>query len=412
MNAGRWRRLAWIGGLGVVAAHMLGGCRQPSSDVPPPDAVAPTRRHVAKSGSLRSLPPHAIGRDAVGPYRLDESLSSVLADLPGGPRLGVLSLPGVADARIARVEEGAILVGGQERSTFIGVVGRDIARTEEGIGVGASLDRVADATDGGSAAAREMAHSSDVARDARLRLIAGLPRWRLLTGREPGSPVIAMVLYEQTPSVAHPSCNWHNQAAAKAAAELPKDAVLSCLTDPGDAVTLAGDNVVQWVFDGGKWRRGAIVTVKDAVLVSPLRTAPHHDDLLVITKVTEPKATQYVAMLWRLDQGRFVRMIGEPIYRIDATNAAAIGASIAELDLLLEATMGEGRVAFGGVLLVRSTAAVRDVAPLLPAYLPLRRRGTDGRPSAPVPPSSDAPSDAAGGSLAGDQAAPSQTPSP
>src|SRR5438105_2081346 len=120
----------------LAAAIVAGGCR--GSEAPPPApraAPAPRRVLGPAPGGVRPLPPHAIRGDGVGPYRLGRSLGEILGDLPSGPSIATLDIPGVVSCSVVRAEEGAVLIAGESQgeASFLAVVRPDIARTESGI---------------------------------------------------------------------------------------------------------------------------------------------------------------------------------------------------------------------------------------------------------------------------------------
>ncbi|MBK9069820.1 MAG: hypothetical protein IPL79_02245 [Myxococcales bacterium] len=387
-------RIVAVAGLLALAS---GGCRDVEV-LPLPDAAPPPpRRHVDKQGSVRSLPPHAVSEGAVGPYRIGEPMAAILADMPGGPRLNVLKLPRVVDTRVARIEENNLLVGGQEHSEFIGIVGRDIARTEAGLGVATTVAKIM--------AAAEGHHDASVVRDRRMFVLPALPSLRFIAGgTQPTDVVTAMLLHPPAaaPSPARPAHAPGCQAATLPLAAIeplpgPRSGVVAaCFGDVGDALLIGDDAVARYVVDNGKWRRDASLMIKGVVVAGPLRTAARHDDLIVVVRERDAYAVKYVASLWRLDGNRFTRVAGDIIYRIEAINAEAVGASLDELELVIDATFAGGQLEFGGVLLMRGARGLRDVVPLLPAVMPLRRRPPiDAKPPEVAP--AGVPADAAAG---------------
>lgn len=372
------------------------GCRDVEVAPLPDAAPPPPRRHVGKQGSVRSLPPHAVTAQAIGPYRIGEPMAAILADMPGGPRLNVLKLPRVVDTRVARIEENNLLVGGQEHSEFIAIVGRDIARTEAGFGVATTVAKIMEAV--------EVPPDASVVRDRRMLVLPALPGLRLIAGGSRSSDVVTAMLLHAPAAATAPAPNpagCHAATLPLAAIEpgpAPSTAIVaSCFADAGDALLIAADVVTRHVVENGKWRRDASLTVKGLVVAGPLRTAARHDDLLVIARERDAYALKYHASLWRLEGNRFTRLAGDAIYRIEAINAEAVGASLDELDLVIEATFAGGQLEFGGVLLIRTARGLRDVVPLLPAVVPLRRRApAEARPAtvttspAASPPSAEA----------------------
>lgn len=130
-------------GLAVAAVAGAACSRRDTSASTRFDAGPPPRRVIgAPPRQVRALPPYAISVDGVGPYRLGVPLTQVLSALPSGPRMTLLQIPGMLDYSVVRDE--GLLVGGERQgaASFIAVVAPEIARTEAGLGVGASQDAV------------------------------------------------------------------------------------------------------------------------------------------------------------------------------------------------------------------------------------------------------------------------------
>jgi hypothetical protein len=86
----------------------------------------------------------------------------------------------------------------------------------------------------------------------------------------------------------------------------------------------------------------------------------------------------------RWETGRLQRLIAEDLYRVYAQNASWVGASLDEIDLLIElAVIGESLRA-GGFYVHRNRDGLDTVAPLLSASVPIRRK----RPALPAVPQS------------------------
>ena len=147
----------------------------------------PPRRVIAPpTGTVRSLPPHAIRADGVGPYRLGTSLAELLDQLPSGPRVAQFNVPGVVHRDLLRAEDDAILIGGepQGKASFVAVVRDEIARTESNLHVGSTRDEVVRAL--GPAV-----DDPDLARDPRIVVPASMRNLHVVIE---GDRVVALVV--------------------------------------------------------------------------------------------------------------------------------------------------------------------------------------------------------------------------
>jgi hypothetical protein len=147
MNArrlGSGAATCWTHLLVVAVVAFAFGCQDATTNNQPVIAPARPRRTPPPTGVVRALPPHAIRSDGVGPYQLGQSVAVQLAELPSGPRLTLLDIPGVVHSNVMRAESGSILVGGGPTglTEFVAVVAAEVARTESGLAVGAALPLV------------------------------------------------------------------------------------------------------------------------------------------------------------------------------------------------------------------------------------------------------------------------------
>ena len=378
----------------LVLAAALAACSGDSGGAPPSHDAGRTRRVIEPpSGKVRPLPPHAIDPGGIGPYRLAVTQSEVLAALSGIPRIATLSIEDVVDVSVVRAEDDAILVGGRpgEPISFIAALARGIARTESGLGVGATREELA-------ALGPELVEPR-AARDPRVVVPAAMPGTRFLLEND---AVVAILLRGgEAPApagdggvpevAAPPGC-----AAAMPASETDVVAaagldgvvrmVSACLTSSGkEAIVTAGDLLVVVDTDGSKVRRLAREELRGLVWAGTLRGDGDRDDLVAITERRTGDEMVLSLHVFRLDGGKLSRLVaGEDVYRITETKAQWIGARVEDLRLLLTVDVRPDGYEVKGVLLHLAgiDRAARDVAPLLPVRV-RKRRATD--PPAPAP---------------------------
>src|SRR5262245_28404390 len=112
-------------GLAITAATLaLAGCSDRHGTAPVTDDAPRARRVIERPPSkFYDLPPHQIVAEGAGPYKLGQPLAAVLYNLPTGPGVEVLDIPGVLQLREIRVEDGHMLIGGDPVLTsFVSVL--------------------------------------------------------------------------------------------------------------------------------------------------------------------------------------------------------------------------------------------------------------------------------------------------
>ena len=213
-----------LSSLALVLA--LAACSDRSSGRQPVREEAQRRVIEPPSGTVRPMPPHAIRSEGVGPYKIGERISSLLAQLASGPRIARLEIPGLLHHSLIRAEEDSVLIGGESTTsltsstaTFVAVVGgAEVARTEKGdIHVGSSRAEL-------ETALGPFAEDVDRAHDPRLVVPGGMRNARFLVERD---RVSAIVITAETPRVDVPT-----------GAECPRPAsteraIGACLLGPG-----------------------------------------------------------------------------------------------------------------------------------------------------------------------------------
>lgn len=361
--------------LGLVASCGSGGT------APPPDAMRQRRVIDRPAGLVHALPPFAIRDDSVGPYRLGEPLSTVLAGLPSGPRgVAVLDLPGMVRLSVIRAEDDKLLIGGEPMATatFIAVLAPDVARTGAGLAVGSTE--------------RELRHSLGDPLSPAPRVVDP----RLLSfARSPGATyfvqddkVFAVLLEPaRAPSAAGsgsdapaptagagcaPLAPLGNDGRARVQVPAAARVFSACFGPEPEHVALVGDQVVL-VHAGGERRSGAI-DVPGLRMAGVLPTEGK-DELVVVRHELDKDRRRWLVAMWRQDAGRLFKVAEDLVYEISASNADWIGARLLELDLALTVEASADTLKVGGYLIDRQPQRVRNIVPLTPVTIARRRRG-------------------------------------
>jgi hypothetical protein len=341
----------------VVALPWLAGCREHEHAAPVLDRERPKRVIEPTAGKVRPLPPHAIRADGIGPYKLGVSLEELAHQLPSGPRIATLDIPGVVRSSI--LEDSSILIGGDRgRASFVAVVAGDIARTENGVHVGSSreeLERVLGAP----------IHDLDRARDPRLVQPSGLPQARVIIDDDTVAAIVVLADTSASDKTASDGCVRPERS--------ERDRFGTCLTAATEVVSTDGDAVVVRAADGD--RVIDRVRVPGLEFVAPLRPPGEpRDELVAISRIDEPAARSWSLLTYHLEGGKLVRT-GEPapLYQLSASAARWIGAELKDLDLYLELSAGADAITVTGLLgYTRIGERLRDFVVISPATVARR----------------------------------------
>jgi hypothetical protein len=361
------RNAAWIALVAVL------GCSRGHRDSHRETSKEPPReraRRIVEPSTERvgPLPPYAIRADGVGPYKLGEKLSDLLAQLAHGPRIALFEIPGLVHRDVIRAEDDAILVGGEQASTasFVAVVGADVAvvgpevtRSDARIHVGSTRDELI-------AALGPSVEDPERVRDPRLVVPGALPNLRAVI--EAGK-VVAFVVATGAAPLRHSSECDRPQATDRA--------VGACLTHGGELVQVEGEEIAVRSADGDR-AIAPPIKLPGLVFAAPLRSGDK-DELVVITRNDEPTARSWWLAAYRLDGSRLVRSI-EPtqLYQLSRTNVRWIGApDVRDVDLYLELTSRPDTIEVGGLLTTlvpsRGAPTIRDVVVISTTSAPRRR---------------------------------------
>jgi hypothetical protein len=347
----------------TLALLLAAGC---SGDDPKPQVRTtepqPPRRVIAPPAgtTVRSLPPHAIRADGVGPYRLGEKVSAVMAQLPSGPHIARFEIPGVVRTSLIRAEEDTVLIGGETTSTamFVAVVGAEVARTESNIHVGSSVGELARA--GGP-----LFEDPDRARDPRLVVPAAMRNARVVLD---GERISAIVVALDGPPV---KLGPQPEAICSRPAKSGKRQLGACLSNAGELVDLEDDELVVHPADSER----VLYTLRAPGLVfaAPLRNpSDGRDELAVVTRLDEPHRRTWTLSAYRPEGARMVRVVEEELYMLTAMQSRWIGADLRDVDLYLELASGPEAIEVGGLLTTRTGARLRDVVLLSPKVVTRR----------------------------------------
>jgi hypothetical protein len=322
------------------------------------DRERPKRVIEPPSGKVRPLPPHAIRADGIGPYKLGVSLEELARQLPSGPRIATLDIPGVVHRSI--LEDESILIGGERelgRASFVAVVGGEIARTESGVHVGSSR---ADLERALGAPVRDL----ERAHDPRIVEPSGLPQARFVLDDD---VVVGIVVLATGPSGSKPADGCVRPEPAGSAR------FGACLSSGGEVVEVGSDALVVHAVDTDRVLDR--LHVPGLVFAAPLRGwGEARDEVVAIASLEEPNSRSWTLAAYRLEGGKLAR-VGDAtvLYQLSASAARWIGAELKDLDLYLELSAGTESLEVGGLLSTRIGGKLRDLVVISPVTIARRR---------------------------------------
>ena len=370
----------------------------------------------APAGVVRAVPPHRIQPNGIGPYLLGAEFKAILSTLPHGPRVEVIQIDRVVGYRLVRVAQDDILVGiGQAgKASMVAALDPEIAKTEDGWGVGSEIDTLREALGPERAIAG--------ARDPKLVELARLPNARVVVrghrvaaivvgpegadaGRDlgPADALSGGATSRPASGAARPrppapptppgsGCTVatalealaSEPVAATARAKDPDKASVyyGCFTgEEPEAVVAADDQLVLVTGEPGKLRKGATMSVSDLIFagVSDVDGDGRHD----LIAVSESRSSEALGMrieVVRADGGRLVSAADEEVYRV-TSDAAVPVAKLKDIEILIEAYDAGDAIEVGGYFVQWDGDDVRSIAPLQPKTVELGSRRRGGGPS-------------------------------
>jgi hypothetical protein len=299
---------------------------------------------------VRSLPPHAIRADGIGPYKLGATVTQLLDQLPSGPRITQFTLPDVIQRDILRAEDDAILIGTEPQGTakFVSVVRGDIARTEAGVHVGSTRAEL-------EAALGVEQEELDRAHDPRIVIPPTMKNARVLVEND---RITAFVITSEP--------------------ERPKEDKV----EPRDYVVKPADGELTLVSRDGEKQLGTI-RVPDLVFGAALRNpSDGKDDIIAVTTSEDGQTKTWSVVGYRVHEGKPLKFVDQVVYTLTASNARWIGADLGDLDLILELTSKADSIEVGGLLTTRKDGKLRDIVVITP--VPVARKRAKPVPHEPV----------------------------
>jgi len=374
-----------------VAMAVLVAAACSSDSKPTVRDAGPLRRVPEPSpAAVRAVPPHEIHGEGVGPYLLGAPLRNILARLPHGPRVELLQIEGIADYSLVRTESDKIVIGVQKPMgvTFVSILGSEIAQTDQGLGVGSP---VKDLLDKHGALAPQRSHAGD----PRIVRTASLPGVRFVTLRDRVLAVVVERAPAPAPEGPASSCQASELAAredeVRAVARLGDEARIyyGCFGGDGPEALVYQDRRVVVVGKAGdKLRRLAATTAAGLVFASAIEIDGDDRDEIVMATLARTATTEAVTVeVFRLEGSRLVPLASERVYGLEERSASWVGAKLKDLEFLLEVDGRGGVLTVSGLFLHEGFAWAKEVVPLAPVSIAVRRRGESG--ASPPPPVSD-----------------------
>lgn len=387
----------------VVALLILAwsGCGDRSSSQPSYDANRQRRVFQPPPGEVRAVPPHAIRAEGVGPYLLGASLKDILGLLPHGPRVELMEIDRVVDYSLVRTEADSILIGVQRPGvTFVSVLDKEIARTNNGVGVGAKTSELR------AAMGAELDGSQ--LRDPHILRFASLANARFVVERD---RVVAVVVEQEDPRFDYTGGDDDDEAGedgepepaaaspaggepcpiaglAAGAVEIVAAAQMDgrdsaeahvtygCLSaNLAAALVVAGPNMALVAGEPGKFRRLMTQHVDHLAFAGFLDTdGDGKHEVALVTDDVDAKHYRVKVEVQRIENGRFLRLAALDAYEVSAASATWIGAGLDQIEFLLELSARSDTVRIGGLYVHRGKRRPLTVAPLTGKKLVVRRK--------------------------------------
>jgi len=373
----------------LLALLVAAGCRDDRSKPIIHDAGRARRVFEKPAGEVRAVPPHAIRADGVGPYLLGTPLDDVLDLRAHGPQVVVFEIEDAFDVSLIKAENGTLLIGAERASgvSYVAVLERAIARTEDGVGVGSTRAEVEAALGKPLAGAQRL-------RDPRLEVFTKLPNTRFVIDgdkvsavvvgldgrprprRPPAEPVPAAPAppgpAPEPPPAPRCEALEATPEAAGAAARLEGTDVrvlTACLAPTEPMLIVSGDERVAAVGgESTKLRRIDQQLAPGLLFAGPIDIdRDGRDEVAVVARRTDGDGRSWVVDIYRLEQGKLVpRMPRKVLYTIGQRSAELVGARLDDIDLLVELWIDGEFVRSRGLFVHRGSQAPRNVVPLRP----------------------------------------------
>lgn len=360
-----------------------------------PDDGGPTGgRRVPQPSpeAVRAIPPHAIRADGVGPYRLGAPLRDILSRLRHGPRVELLQIEGIADYSLVRAERKEIVIGVHKPLgvTFVTVLGSAIARTEQEVGVGTTSAELHKKY-GDSLRLRSYAADSRIFRPLALPgvrfVIANKRVQAVVVGRAP-------VIDEGAKSNCEPESFRKARPRVASVARLGPDAVVTfgCLSATERlALVRKGDRVQAVMSSTARSKRGPAATIPGVEQAWALDVDGDGRDELVAVVESRSGARRMIGVeVFRVDAQRLTSLVKEPVYSMDDSATAWMGARPADVSFLLEVEARGGLMTVSGLYLHRGILGVKEIVPLTTVSVLVRPRRAGDPPTEPGPTGADA----------------------
>ncbi|HUS67809.1 MAG TPA: hypothetical protein VMZ28_24910 [Kofleriaceae bacterium] len=380
-------------------------------------------------GLVRAVPPHGIQATGVGPYTLGSELREILAMLPHGPRVELLEIEDVVGYSVVRAEGDRLLigVGSSGRVSFVSVLQPDIAKTESGLEVGASVDDL-------TAKVGPETPPAGV-RDPRIVELDRLPNARVVVdqGRVaaivigPGGAGAPAAPTADAPKpdagvAAEPPHDEPDAGTCARAAELLAQAPLGaaapttrvqapffgCFTGGSPEVALVGKDEIA-IYGGEPDRLRRVGGESLAGLLFAGAVDLDGDGRQEIVAASERRTGDALSIrlhVLRGEAGRLQTVVSDEVYRMTSDTAAWVGAKLKDVDFLLRADPRHGGLEVRGLYVHRVGGAVQTVAPLSPRKVAVRGRKRPATTTPATPAATDPGSESAAGGRTPAAAAP------
>jgi hypothetical protein len=146
-----------------------------------------------------------------------------------------------------------------------------------------------------------------------------------------------------------------------------------CISNAGELARASDDELTLLARETEK--PIATVRIPGLVFAGALRNPlDGRDDLVAVVKHQDSQATQWSVVVYRLHDGKLVR-VSEPstVYQLTPNGARWVNAELRDVELYLELTSRSDAIEVGGLLTTRAGDKIRDIVVISPVSVSRRR---------------------------------------
>ena len=333
-----------------------------------------TRQFTPPPGEVRSMPPHDVREEGVGPYKVGMPLQEALSSLEGGPRIELWRAEGLSEYRLVRTENGAMVLGADRAGStrFISVLDPSIIESPDGVVLGANLDRLMKSLN--------TKESKRFVSDPALVTLTSLPALRLFVEND---KVIAALHLGATPLAENEvkNCiegtkikNIEKQIVKQFSNKKDLSLAQGCLEkNPIWVVTLKGQ-VAIFSVDGGKVKKVVNSYIPGLTRAGVIDIDNDGKDEICFIKAKNNNDEKAIDVAIAKLEGRTLEtVISRKVVRLNQSSLKLLGVDLAQSKLLAEVGFKGKELIARAILVDLRNKQIRGVIPLVEARLKIKK---------------------------------------